>query len=93
MRIGDIMNIEKIKEMVALRIAYDNFWSREKQMKNRFQLICSIIELTIGLLAIISFVVLLLNNESMIKWFVSLILAIILVIVGITGIIEYKKQK
>ncbi len=93
MRIGDIMNIEKIKEMVALRIAYDNFWSREKQMKNRFQLICSIIELTIGLLAIISFVILLLNNESVIKWFVSLILAIILVIVGITGIIEYKKQK
>lgn len=86
------MNTEKIKEMVKVKIAYDNFISKEKQMKNRFHLISSIIMLVIGLLAITSYIILLINKENMMPWLVALILSIILVIMGIVGIIDYKRK-
>lgn len=60
-------------------------------MKSKFSLISSIVELIFGILAIIAFIILLIVGEDMSKWIITLILAIALVIMGIMGIINYKK--
>lgn len=44
-----------------------------------------------GILAIIAFIILLVTGEEISKWVITLILAIVLVIMGIIGIINYKK--
>ncbi len=62
-------------------------------MKSKWNLISSIVQLVIGILAIVAFVVLSVSGENMIKWIITLLLAIAFVIVGAIGIIDYKKQK
>ncbi len=62
-------------------------------MKSKWNLISSIVQLVIGILAIVVFVVLSVSGENMIKWIITLLLAIAFVIVGAIGIIDYKKQK
>ena len=62
-------------------------------MKSKWNLISSIVQLVIGILAIVAFVVLSVSGENMIKWIITLLLAIAFVIVGVIGIIDYKKQK
>lgn len=53
-------------------------------------LILSIIELIIGVLAILAFIVFLLSGENMNRWIITLILAFILVASGISSIKLYK---
>lgn len=62
-------------------------------MKSKWNLISSIVQLVIGILAIVAFVVLSVSGENLIKWIITLLLAIAFVIVGAIGIIDYKKQK
>lgn len=62
-------------------------------MKSKWNLISSIVQLVIGILAIVAFVVLSVSGENMIKWIITLLLAIAFIIVGAIGIIDYKKQK
>ena len=62
-------------------------------MKSKWNLISSIVQLVIGILAIVVFVVLSVSGENVIKWIITLLLAIAFVIVGAIGIIDYKKQK
>ena len=62
-------------------------------MKNKWDLISSIIQLVFGLLAIIVFVIITISGEVMTKWIITLLLAIAFVIMGIIGIIDYKSQK
>ena len=62
-------------------------------MKNKWKLIASIIQLVIGALAVLSFIILGLNGENMIRWIVTLILAIAYVVLGIIGIIDYKSNR
>lgn len=62
-------------------------------MKSKWNLISSIVQLVIGILAIVAFVVLSLSGENMTKWIITLLLAIAFVIIGVIGIIDYKKQK
>ena len=62
-------------------------------MKSKWNLISSIIQLVVGILAIIAFIIIAVSGENMIKWIVTLILAIAFVILGIIGIIDYKTQK
>ena len=50
--------------------------------------IWSVIQLIIGLLAILSFVILAVGGEPMLKWIPTLILAVVLTILGIKGIRE-----
>lgn len=59
-------------------------------MKNKWFLISSIVQVIIGLLGIASFIILLINYKNITKWIVALILAIVLLITGIVGIINYK---
>lgn len=62
-------------------------------MKSKWNLISSIVQLVVGLLAIIAFIILAINGEIMTKWIISLLLSIAFVILGIIGIIDYKTQK
>ncbi|MGN0490107.1 hypothetical protein [Ruminococcus sp.] len=62
-------------------------------MKSKWNLISSIVQLVIGILAIVASVVLSVSGENMIKWIITLLFAIAFVIVGAIGIIDYKKQK
>lgn len=59
-------------------------------MKSKFGLISSIIQLIFGMLAIVSFIILVINKEDISRWVITLLLAVALVIVGIIGIINYK---
>ena len=62
-------------------------------MKNKLKLLSSIVQIVIGLLAIISFVIVALSGEeNMLKWIVTLILAGAFVIIGIIGIMDYKNK-
>lgn len=61
-------------------------------MKIKWNLFASIFQLVIGLLAIAAFVVLAVNGESMGRWIVTLILALAFIVLGLIGIMDYKKQ-
>ena len=62
-------------------------------MKSKWNLIASIFQLVIGILAIAAFVVAAVNGENMIKWIITLILAIAVAVLGVIGIIDYKSNK
>lgn len=61
-------------------------------MKSKLSLVSSIIQLVFGTLAIIAFIILLINGEDIFKWLITLLLAVAFVIIGIIGIIEYKSD-
>lgn len=58
-------------------------------MKNKLNLISSIFQLVIGILAIGAFIVVAASGENIGKWIITLLLAIAFVIMGIIGIIDY----
>ena len=62
-------------------------------MKSKWQLFASVFQLTVGVLAIVSFVILGFGGEPMTKWIITLILAIAFSVMGIMGIIDYKSKK
>lgn len=62
-------------------------------MKSKWDLISSIIQLVVGIVSIIAFVIIAVNGENMTRWIVTLILAIAYAVLGIIGIIDYKTQK
>jgi len=61
-------------------------------MKKKWILISSIIQLLIGLLTIIAFIILYINGEDMTRWIVTLILAIAFMAIGIINILDYKNN-
>lgn len=61
-------------------------------MKSKLSLISSIVELVFGILAIVGFIILLINGENISKWMITLLLAVAFVIIGIIGIIDYKSN-
>jgi len=62
-------------------------------MKSKRQLLASIFQLIVGLAVIISFAILGFSGENMAKWIVTLILSVAFIVLGITGIIDYKSNK
>ena len=62
-------------------------------MKSKWNLISSIIQLVFGILAIIAFIILAINGEFIVRWIITLLLAIAFVIIGIIGIMNYKSKK
>ena len=62
-------------------------------MKNKWNLISSIVQLVFAMLAIIALIILAVNGELVVRWIITLLLAIAFVIIGIIGIIDYKSQK
>lgn len=61
-------------------------------MKSKLSLVSSIVQLVFGTLAIVAFIILLINGEDISKWLITLLLAVTFVIIGIIGIIEYKSN-
>ncbi len=64
-------------------------------MKSKLSLISSIVQLVFvfGILAIIAFIILLINGEDMSKWIITLLLAVTFVIIGTIEIVDYKSKK
>lgn len=61
-------------------------------MKSKWKLFASIFQLVIGFLAIASFVIIAFSGENVTRWIVTLILSIAFVVLGIVGIIDYKRK-
>lgn len=61
-------------------------------MKTKYSLIASIIQLIVGIAAIISFIILAVSGENMTRWIVTLMLSVAFVVLGIIGILDYKSQ-
>lgn len=62
-------------------------------MKSKWPLFSSIFQITVGIAATVSFVILWINGENMTRWLVTLVLSILFVIIGIIGIVDYKSNK
>lgn len=60
-------------------------------MKSRWYLISSILQVIVGLAAIVAFVVLAINGEIVTRWIITLVLAIAFVVMGIVGIIDNRR--
>lgn len=60
-------------------------------MKSKWQLFSSIFQLIVGVMAIIAFIIVGISDGNITKWIITLILSIALVVLGIIGIIDYKK--
>lgn len=60
----------------------------------KFHLTASVFELIIGILAVVSFALIVSDTaESAVKWIGALILAVIFIIMGIAGIVRYCNDK
>ncbi len=62
-------------------------------MKSGRNLIVSIFQLVIGILAVAAFIVAAVVGDNMIKWTITLILAIAFVVFGVIGIVDYKSKE
>lgn len=62
-------------------------------MKRKWELICAIVQLVIGILAAASFVILSVGGENMAKWIITLLVAIALVVMSVVEIVDYKKRR
>ncbi len=62
-------------------------------MHSKYQLVSSVIQVIIGIAAIASFFVLAANGEDMTRWIVTFILAAAFIVLGVIGLVDYKKHK
>ena len=60
-------------------------------MKSKWNLFSSIFDIVIGLLGVISFFIILFSGEEIGKWIITLILSITFIVLGVIGLIDYKK--
>ena len=61
-------------------------------MKSKWNLIASVFQLIVGLLAIAAFIILAAGGEDLRRWIITVILALFYVVLGIVGIIDYIKK-
>ena len=62
-------------------------------MKGKWNLIASIFQLIIGVMGVVSFLILGLGGEDMTPWLITLVIASAISMLGILGLVEYKKNK
>lgn len=62
-------------------------------MNKKWLLFSSVFQLVIGLLGVIAFIVLSVNGENTARFIVAMLLGIAYAVMGIIGIITYKKIK
>ena len=60
---------------------------------NKWRLFSSVFQIVVGVAAIIDYVVIAASGEVLGKWTITLILAIAFLIMGVIGIIDWKKSK
>ena len=61
-------------------------------MKSKWNLFASILQLIVGVAAVIAYFIVLKSGENMLKWNVTFVLAIIFIGMGIVGIIKHFKS-
>ena len=57
----------------------------------KWKFAASVFQLVIGVLGVAAFIVLAINNESMTRWIVTLVLAIAFAVLGVIGIVDSRK--
>ncbi len=62
-------------------------------MKTKWNLISAIVQLVVGIAAIVSFFVIWRSGEDMTRWIVTLLLSIAFVALGVIGIMDYRSKK
>mgnify|MGYP003310304501 CR=1 FL=1 len=62
-------------------------------MKSKRRLISSIVQIICGILAIVLFVIFAPHEVKTVRWIITLSLAVVFVVMGIIGIIDYKSNK
>ena len=62
-------------------------------MKNSGSIIVPILQLSLGLLAIVSFFTVMANGEDIKKWILTLVLAAVFVVLGAVGTVRRVRQK
>jgi hypothetical protein len=61
-------------------------------MKNIGRLFASIFQLVVGLAAVAAFAVLATGGEDVTRWIITLVLALGYIVMGVMGIIEWRKK-
>ncbi len=61
-------------------------------MRGKWNLIASIFQLIVGLLAIAAFIILAVNGEDLRRFIVTAVLALCFVVLGVIGIADYIKK-
>lgn len=61
-------------------------------MKSKWRLFAAVFQLTVGILAIASFVILAIGGEPVREWIVTLVLAVAFVVLGIIGLVDCKSK-
>lgn len=62
-------------------------------MKTKWNLISAIVQLVVGIAAIVSFFIIWRSGEDMTRWIVTLLLSIAFVVLGVIGVIDYCSKK
>ena len=60
---------------------------------SKWQLFSSIFQLVVGVAAIVAYVIITIAGEPLGRWTVTLMLAIAFVVLGIVGIVDWKRMK
>jgi uncharacterized membrane protein HdeD (DUF308 family) len=60
---------------------------------SKWQLFSSIFQLVVGIAAIVAYVIIAIAGEPLGRWTVTLMLAIAFVVLGIVGIVDWKRMK
>ena len=58
----------------------------------KWSLVAAIFQMCVGIAAVAAYIVLAVNGELLGKWTVTLLLAIAFVVLGIKGIVDWKKN-
>ena len=59
---------------------------------SKWRLFSSIFQIVVGIAAIIAYIVIAVSGEPLGKWTVTLLLAIAFVVIGVIGIVDWKKS-
>ena len=78
----------------------ENHWQEDKLqfscerrcVMSKWRLFSSIFQITVGIAAIIAYIVIAASGEPLGKWTVTLLLAIAFVVIGVIGIADWKKS-
>ena len=62
-------------------------------MKGKWQLFVAILQLIVGVMAIVCFAIVGWSDDNVLKWIGTLLLAVAFVVMGILGIIDYKSKQ
>ena len=60
---------------------------------SKWRLFSSIFQIVVGIAAIIAYIVIAASGEPLGRWTITLLLAVAFVVIGVIGIVDWKKSK